>query len=82
MAIITDSFSPLNLNYATAFVKVQIRSDIASQAIPDTVHLSCATTGKNHFELVKSSLNHVFSMWKDSTPWPLLEFLIFPPDGL
>ena len=36
------SFSPLNLNYTTYFVKVQIRSDVKSHAIHDTVFLPCA----------------------------------------
>ena len=82
MAIVTESFSPLNLDYITSFVQVQIRSNVTSHAIPDTVHLLCATTGKNQFELVTASLKHVLSVWKDSTPWFLLEFPIFPPDGL
>ena len=42
-----------------------------------TVHLSCTTTGMNRFELVTASLNHVFPMRNGSTPWLLLEFLIF-----
>ena len=42
VAIITESFRPSNLNYTTSFVKVQIRSDMTSYAIPDTVYLSCA----------------------------------------
>ena len=33
---------PLNLNYTTSFVKVQIRSDTPSHAIPDAVYLPCA----------------------------------------
>ena len=82
VAIITESFSPLNLNYTTSFVKVWIRSDMTSHAIPDTVHFSCITAGKNQFELITASLNHVLSTWKDSTSWTLLEFPIFPPDGL
>ena len=36
-----------------------------------TVHLSCATTGKNQFELVTASLNHVLPMQNGGTPWPL-----------
>ena len=42
------------------------------------VHLSCTTTDKNQFELVTASLNHVLPTWNGSTPWPLLEFPIFP----
>ena len=57
-------------------------SDVTNHTILDTAHLSCTTSGKNQFELVTASLNHVLSTWKDSTPQPLLEFPIFPPDGL
>ena len=32
------------------------------------------------FELVTASLNHVLAMQNGSTPWPLLEFPIFPPN--
>ena len=42
VAIITESFRPLNLNYTTSFVKVQIRSDTTSHAIPDAVYFPCA----------------------------------------
>ena len=66
-AIVTESFSPLNLDYTTSLVKVQIRNDMTSHAIPDTVHLSCMTTSKNQFELVTASLNHVLFTQKDST---------------
>ena len=38
LAIVTESFSPLNLNYRTSFVKVWIRNDIPSHAIPCHVH--------------------------------------------
>ena len=41
LAIITNSFSLHNLNYITSLVKVQIRSDMTSHAIPDTVYLPC-----------------------------------------
>ena len=41
LAIINESVSPLNLNYTASVVKVQIRSDITSHAIPDTVYLPC-----------------------------------------
>ena len=47
LAIITESFSPLNLNYATSLVKVQARSDMTNHAIPDTDELTCALTGPN-----------------------------------
>ena len=46
------------------------------------VYLTCATTGKNLFELVTASLNDVLPMRNGSTPWPPLEPLIFPPDDL
>ena len=80
LAVVTESFSPLNLDYTTSFVKIQIRSDATSYTIPDTVHLPCATTNKNQFELVTASLNHVLSMQKIT--WPLLEFPISLPDDL
>ena len=38
LEIITESFSPLNLNYTTFLVKAQIRSDMTSHAMPDTVY--------------------------------------------
>ena len=41
-AIVTESFSLLNLNYITSFVRVQIRSGMTSHTIPDTVDLPCA----------------------------------------
>ena len=41
LAIVTESFSPLDLNYTTSFVEVQTRSDVTSHAIPDTVYLAC-----------------------------------------
>ena len=34
LAIVTESFSPLDLDYTTSLVKVQIRSDRTSHAIP------------------------------------------------
>ena len=77
LAIVTESFSPLNLDYTTSLVKVWIRSDLTSLIL-----FTCPTTCKNQFELVTASLNHVLSVRKHSTPWPLLEFPIFPPDGL
>ena len=40
---VTESFSQLNLDYTTSLVKIQIRSEATSHAIPDTVYLSCAT---------------------------------------
>ena len=42
LAIVTESFSSLNLNYTTSLVKVQTRSDATSHPIPDTVYLQCA----------------------------------------
>ena len=68
LAFITESFSPLDLDHITSLVRVQIRSDMTSHAIPHTVHLSCTTTGKNQFGLVTDSLNYGLFMWKDSTP--------------
>ena len=46
------------------------------------IHLSCTTTGKNWFELVTASLNHVLPIRNGSTPRPLLGYPIFPPDDL
>ena len=42
LAIVTESFGPLNLDYTTSFVKVQTRSDMTSHAIPDIVYLPYA----------------------------------------
>ena len=39
--MLTESFSLLNLNYTSSFVKVWIRNDVTSHAIPDTVYLAC-----------------------------------------
>ena len=41
LAIVTESFSLLNLSYMTSFVEVQIRSDVTSHTISDTVYLPC-----------------------------------------
>ena len=78
LVIVTGNFSPLNLNYTISFLKVWIRIDVTSHAIPDTVHMSCTTTSKNQFELVTASLNHGLSMWKDSTPQPPARISHFP----
>ena len=43
LAIVTESFCPLNLYHTTSFVKVQIRSNATSHAIPDTVYFLCQT---------------------------------------
>ena len=40
--IVIESFSLLNLDYITSFVKVQTRSEITSYDIPNTVNLPCA----------------------------------------
>ena len=34
LAIVTESFSPLDLDYKTSFVKVKTRSDVTNHAIP------------------------------------------------
>ena len=39
LAILTENFSPLNLNYTTSLVKVGIRSHLTSHVIHDTVYL-------------------------------------------
>ena len=39
LAIITEGFSPLDLDHTKSFVKVQTRSGVTSHAIPDTVFL-------------------------------------------
>ena len=41
LVIVIESFSLLNLDYITSFVKVQTRSEITSYAIPNTVNLPC-----------------------------------------
>ena len=42
LAILTESFSPLKSEYTASLVEIQIRSNMTSHAIPDTVYLSCA----------------------------------------
>ena len=42
LAIATESFSPLDLDYTTSLIKVWIKSDMISNAISDCVYLSCA----------------------------------------
>ena len=74
----SNKLSPL-FNSTSALLEFQIWSDATSHAIP---FKSCATTGKNWFELVTASLNHVLPTWNDSTPWPPQQFPIFQPDDL
>ena len=74
----SNKLSPL-FNSTSALLEFQIWSDATSHAIPVN---SCATTGKNQFELVTASLNDVLPMRNGSTPWPPLKPLIFPPDDL
>ena len=74
----SNKLSPL-FNSTSALLEFQIWSDATSHAIP---FKSCATTGKNRFELVTASLNDVLPMQNGSTPRPPLKPLIFPPDDL
>ena len=78
LATLTESFSLLNLKQITSLVKVWIRSDVTNHTIPNTVHLPCATAGKNHFELVTASLNHILSMQMDSTSMTSTRISHFP----
>ena len=41
LTIVTKSFSSLDLDYTTSFVKIQTRSDAISHTILDNVYLSC-----------------------------------------
>ena len=41
LGIVTESLSPLNLDYTISFFKVQARSHVTSHAMPDTVYLPC-----------------------------------------
>ena len=41
LAIVTESFSPLDLDNTTSLIKVWIRSDMTSHAIPDIIYLPC-----------------------------------------
>ena len=52
LAIVTESFSPLDLVHITLFVKVPIRSEVTNHAIPDNIYLSCAL---NWFELATAN---------------------------
>ena len=60
LAIVIESFSPLNLDYTTSFVKVWTRSDMISHAIPDTVYLPCTL---NWFELVWTGHSQLSRCW-------------------
>ena len=51
LAIVTQSFSPLILNYITFFVKVWIRSDATSHVISNTAYFAM------HTELGQTGLN-------------------------
>ena len=60
---VIESFSPLNQDYTTSFVKVRNRSDMTSHAMPDTVYLPGALnwpkfvwTGYNLASLLGSSI--------------------------
>ena len=75
----SNKLSPLS-NSTPALLELQIWSDAASHATQLTCHVQKLAT--NQFELVTASLNHVLPMQKGSTPWPLLEFPIFPSDDL
>ena len=70
----SNKLSPL-FNSTSALLEFQIWSDATSHAIP---FKSCATTGKNQFELVTASLNDVLPMRNGSTPLPLLKSPYFP----
>ena len=59
LEIITESFSPLNLNYTTSLVKVWIRSDTTSHTIPDAVYLPCVL---NWPKLVCAGSNHLLPL--------------------
>ena len=39
--LVTESFSPLNLDHTTSFLKVWTRSEVTSHAIPNTVYFLC-----------------------------------------
>ena len=65
----SNKLSPL-FNSTSALSEFQIWSDATSHAIP---FKSCATTGKNWFELVTASLNNVLPMRNGSTPRPPLK---------
>ena len=65
----SNKLSPL-FNSTSALLEFQIWSDATSHAIP---FKSCATTGKNQFELVTASLNDVLPMRNGSTPRPPLK---------
>ena len=54
LAIVTESFSLLDLDYTTSLVKVQIRNDMTNHTNPDTVYLPCTL---NCVKLVWNSHN-------------------------
>ena len=57
----SNKLSPL-FNSTSALLEFQIWSDATSHAIP---FKSCATTGKNQFELVTASLNDVLDPYAE-----------------
>ena len=56
LAIVTESFSPLDLDYTTSLVKVQIRSYMTSNTILDSVYLPYTL---NWLKLVSASLHQL-----------------------
>ena len=78
LVIITKRFSPLNLNYTTSFVKAQIRSDVPSHAIPDTVYLPWLFFSKLRIlgDIHKMCISGKISAFHKSTK-DILEHLLF-----
>ena len=60
LAIVTESFSPVNLDYTTSFVQVSTRSDMTDYAIPNHVYLPCTLSW---FQLVWSSHRQLSRWW-------------------
>ena len=55
LVTVTESFSLLNLNYTTSLVKVWIRSDMTSHAIPNTMYMPNTLNWANWFELATAN---------------------------
>ena len=76
---LTENFCPLISElHNHHLVEMQMRSMQQAMLFP---FISSTTTGKNWFELLTASLNHVLSCGNDSTLWPLLVFPIFLLDN-
>ena len=66
LAILTESFSPLNLNYTTTLSESELKVMLQSHTIPDGVYLPCTL---NWFQLVKGLKLILMQYAKCYTPY-------------